>query len=105
MLRRDTTFKVIMLLPLVLLTGYFLLLVGSQSAFFSLDDFLEQLGQQDIRSAIALSLIAATTALSSPLFWQSQRPMPWPALSSPASACSTPLSTCPWSSRQSPLAP
>jgi molybdate transport system permease protein len=62
MLRRDTTFKVIMLLPLVLLTGYFLLLVGSQSAFFSLDDFLEQLGQQDIRSAIALSLIAATTS-------------------------------------------
>ncbi len=62
MLKRDTTFKVIMLLPLVFLTGYFLILVGSQSAFFSLDDFLAQLGQQDIRSAIALSLIAATTS-------------------------------------------
>ncbi len=62
MLKRDSTFKVIMLLPLVFLTGYFLILVGSQSAFFSLDNFLEQLGQQDIRSAITLSLIAATAS-------------------------------------------
>lgn len=62
MLHRDTAFKITMLLPLVILTGYFLLLVGSQSAFFSLADFLEQLGQKDIRSAIALSLIAATAS-------------------------------------------
>lgn len=62
MLRRDTTFKIIMMLPLVLLTGYFLMLISSQSAFFSLDDFIEQIGQQDIHSAILLSLIAATTS-------------------------------------------
>jgi molybdate transport system permease protein len=60
MLSRDTVFKIIMLLPLVVLTGYFLLLVGSQSAFFSLQAFIEQLSQADIRSAIALSLVAAT---------------------------------------------
>lgn len=62
MLRRDTAFKITMLLPLVILTGYFLLLVSSQSAFFSLADFLEQIGQRDIRSAIMLSLIAATAS-------------------------------------------
>jgi molybdate transport system permease protein len=62
MLRRDTLFKITMLLPLVILTGYFLLLVSSQSAFFSLTDFLEQIGQKDIRSAIILSLVAATAS-------------------------------------------
>ena len=62
MLRRDTLFKITMLLPLVVLTGYFLLLVSSQSVFFSLTDFLDQLGQQDIRSAIILSLVAATVS-------------------------------------------
>ena len=62
MLRRDILFKITMLLPLVVLTGYFLLLVSSQSAFFSLSDFLDQLGQQDIRSAIILSLVAATVS-------------------------------------------
>jgi len=64
MLRRDTLFKITMLLPLVILTGYFLLLVSSQSAFFSLTDFLEQIGQKDIRSAIILSLVAATASTS-----------------------------------------
>jgi molybdate transport system permease protein len=62
MLRRDTAFRLTMLLPLTLLTGYFLILVSSQAAFFSTADFLEQLGQQDIRSAITLSLIAATAS-------------------------------------------
>ncbi|MBW2688858.1 MAG: ABC transporter permease subunit [Deltaproteobacteria bacterium] len=62
MLRRDILFKITMLLPLVVLTGYFLLLVSSQSVFFSLTDFLDQLGQQDIRSAIILSLVAATVS-------------------------------------------
>ncbi len=62
MLGRDTAFKISMLLPLVILTGYFLVLVCSQATFFSWADFLEQLGQQDIRSAIALSLIAATAS-------------------------------------------
>ncbi len=62
MLRRDTVFRFTMLLPLVILTGYFLLLVGSQSAFFSLSGFFEQLSQADIRSAIALSLLAATAS-------------------------------------------
>lgn len=60
MLKRDTNFKIIMILPLVLLTGYFLLLVGSQATFFRLDDFLNQLSDTDIRSAIMISLIAAT---------------------------------------------
>lgn len=62
MLRRDTVFRFTMLLPLVILTGYFLLLVGSQSAFFSLSGFFEQLSQADTRSAIALSLLAATAS-------------------------------------------
>ncbi len=58
--QRDTVFKITMLLPLIILTSYFLLLVGSQSAFFSLSGFIEQLSQSDIRSAITLSLVAAT---------------------------------------------
>ncbi|RLB61622.1 MAG: ABC transporter permease [Deltaproteobacteria bacterium] len=68
MLRRDTLFKITMLLPLVVLTGYFLLLVSSQSVFFSLTDFLDQLGQQDIRSAIILSLVAATVSTAFAVF-------------------------------------
>lgn len=62
MLPRDAIFKVSMLLPLALLAGYFLVLVGSQSAFFSLDGFLAQLAEADVRSAISLSLLAATTS-------------------------------------------
>jgi len=60
MLNRDTTFKIIMILPLVTISGYFLLLVGSQSAFFSISGFISQLSQTDVRSAIVLSLLAAT---------------------------------------------
>ncbi|MEN8687995.1 MAG: ABC transporter permease [Desulfuromonadales bacterium] len=60
MLKSDTIFKTAMLLPLVILAGYFLLLVGSQSAFFNLAGFLEQLSRANIRSAIAISLVAAT---------------------------------------------
>jgi len=59
-MRRDSIFKIAILLPLFILAGYFLLLVGSQSAFFNLSIFIEQLFQADIRSAIALSLLAAT---------------------------------------------
>lgn len=62
MLPRDAAFKITMLLPLLLLTAYFLVLVGSQHAYFSVADFLEQLGQNDIRSAILLSLVAATAS-------------------------------------------
>lgn len=62
MLPRDAIFKASMLLPLALLAGYFLVLVGSQSAFFSLDGFLAQLSEADVRSAISLSLLAATTS-------------------------------------------
>ncbi|MGK2943732.1 MAG: ABC transporter permease, partial [Desulfuromonadales bacterium] len=58
----DAAFRFAMLLPLTALTGYFLLLVGSQSAFFSFSGFIEQLSRADIRSAIALSLIAATVS-------------------------------------------
>jgi molybdate transport system permease protein len=60
MLQRDVCFKISMLLPLAVLTGYFLLLVGSQSTFFSMEGFLEELSKADIRSAIILSIIAAT---------------------------------------------
>ncbi len=62
MLQRDTVFKISMLLPLAALAGYFLLLVGSQAAFFSLTGFFEQLSQADIHSAITLSLVAATVS-------------------------------------------
>lgn len=62
MKQRDAAFKLAMLLPLAALTGYFLLLVGSQSAFFSFSGFIEQLSKVDIRSAISLSLIAATVS-------------------------------------------
>lgn len=60
MRQRDAIFKITMLVPLLLLSGYFLLLLGSQSAFFSAAGFIEQLSRADIRSAIALSLLAAT---------------------------------------------
>ena len=62
MLRRDTAFKLSMLLPLGLLSGYFLLLLGSQSAFFKVEGFIDQISSADIRSAIALSLISATAS-------------------------------------------
>lgn len=58
----DALFKAATLLPLALLTGYFLLLVGSQSAFFSFAGFAEQLSKTDIRAAILLSLVAATVS-------------------------------------------
>ena len=58
--QRDALFKISMLAPLAVLSGYFILLVGSQSAFFSLTDFIEQLTQADTLSAIILSLVAAT---------------------------------------------
>lgn len=62
MLQRDTIFRFSMLAPLALLAGYFVLLVGSQSAFFSVADFLRQLSRADIQSAIFLSLLAATAS-------------------------------------------
>jgi molybdate transport system permease protein len=62
MLHRDTKFKLSMLLPLGLLTGYFLLLIGSQASFFTLGHFMEQISRSDLRSAIALSLFAATVS-------------------------------------------
>ena len=60
MLHRDTAFKISMLLPLSLLLVYFLLLISSQASFFSLATFFEQLSSGDLRSAVALSLFAAT---------------------------------------------
>jgi len=62
MLHRDTAFKISMMLPLGLLTAYFLLLVSSQSTFFSIAAFTEQLSGRDLRSAITLSLFAATVS-------------------------------------------
>ena len=60
MSQRDTFFKISMLVPLAILAGYFLLLIASQSAFFSFTGFIEQLTQADTLSAILLSLVAAT---------------------------------------------
>lgn len=62
MLPRDKAFKLSMLLPLCLLTAYFLLLISSQTSFFSWERFTEQLSQTDLQSAIALSLFAATVS-------------------------------------------
>ncbi len=62
MLHRDKVFKLSMLLPLCLLTAYFLLLLTSQTSFFSWSHFTNQLSQNDLQSAIALSLFAATVS-------------------------------------------
>jgi molybdate transport system permease protein len=64
MLHRDTAFKLSMLLPLGLLTGYFLLLVSSQASFFNWQHFTDQLSRTDLQSAITLSLFAATISSS-----------------------------------------
>lgn len=62
----DRLFRGLTLLPLLLLTGYFLVLLGSQATFFDPADFLRQLGLADIRSAVLISLATATlsTALA-----------------------------------------
>ena len=57
---RDLPFRLALILPLTGLAGYFLLLIGSQYAFFSTSTFLSQLALPDIHSAIALSLFSAT---------------------------------------------
>lgn len=59
-LQSDTAFKISALAPLAALVGYFLLLIGSQASYFSLTGFIDQLAQADIRSAITLSLLAAS---------------------------------------------
>ncbi len=60
--RRDQLFKITMFLPLAVLLAYFLLLIGSQSVFFSVSNFFDQFSRADIRSAITLSLVAATVS-------------------------------------------
>ncbi len=62
MLHRDKVFKLSMLLPLGLLACYFLLLISSQASFFSVGHFMEQLSRSDLRSAVTLSLFAATVS-------------------------------------------
>lgn len=62
MTRRDLLFQGAVLLPLVLLVGYFLLLVGSQAAFFTPAGFVAELSRSAVRSAILLSLFAATVS-------------------------------------------
>lgn len=62
MLQRDVAFKFCMLTPLGLLVGYFLLLISSQASFFTLEDFMAQVSRSDLRSAIILSLFAATVS-------------------------------------------
>jgi len=60
MFRRDTAFKISMLLPLGILIAYFLLLISSQADYFSLTVFSEQFFRSDLRAAITLSLVTAT---------------------------------------------
>jgi molybdate transport system permease protein len=57
---RDLPFRLALTLPLAGLTGYFLLLIGSQYAFFSTGAFLQQLALPEIQAAIILSLGSAT---------------------------------------------
>lgn len=57
---RDLPFRLALTLPLLGLAGYFLMLIGSQYAFFSAAAFLDQLALPDIQSAIFLSLGSAT---------------------------------------------
>lgn len=59
---RDLPFRLALIVPLLVLTGYFLLLVGSQYAFFSAATLLQQLALPEIQSAIALSLGSATVS-------------------------------------------
>lgn len=58
----DRLFRSLTLLPLLLLCGYFLFLLGSQAAFFDPADFLRQLGLADLRSALLVSLGTATVS-------------------------------------------
>lgn len=57
---RDLPFRLALIIPLAVLTGYFLLLLGSQYAFFSAAAFLQQLALPEIQAAIFLSLGSAT---------------------------------------------
>lgn len=61
-MQRDTAFKISILLPLIVLSAYFFILLGSQSAYFSVKGFVDQLTHPDIRSAIFLSLATASTS-------------------------------------------
>jgi molybdate transport system permease protein len=57
---RALPFRLLLILPLAMLTGYFLLLIGSQYAFFSIGAFVHQLALAEIQAAIVLSLFSAT---------------------------------------------
>jgi len=59
---RDLPFRLALIVPLVVLTGYFLLLLGSQYAFFGAAAFLNQLALPEIQAAIVLSLGSATVS-------------------------------------------
>lgn len=59
---RDLPFRLALIVPLAILTGYFLLLLGSQYVFFSAASFLHQLALPEIQAAILLSLGSATVS-------------------------------------------
>lgn len=59
---RDLPFRLALIVPLATLTGYFLLLFGSQYVFFSTASFLHQLALPEIQAAIILSLGCATAS-------------------------------------------
>jgi molybdate transport system permease protein len=59
---RDLSFRLALTLPLAGLSGYFLLLIGSQYLFFSAGTFVQQLALPDIQAAILLSLFSATVS-------------------------------------------
>lgn len=60
--RGDLSFQMALGVPLAALTGYFLLLLGSQYAFFNAAAFLRQLALPEIQAAIVLSLGSATAS-------------------------------------------
>lgn len=60
--KHDIRFRLALLLPLALLSGYFLLLLGGQAPYLSWPDLQRELASPSLLQAIRLSLISATVA-------------------------------------------
>jgi len=60
--RHDIFFRFSLGLPLALISGYFLMLIGSQYSFFNAVELVRQLALPEIQSAIMLSITSATAS-------------------------------------------
>lgn len=60
--QHDIRFRLALLLPLALLSGYFLLLLGGQAPYLSWPELQRELASPALLQAIRLSLISATVA-------------------------------------------